>query len=217
MPQKPLSIVILISGKGSNLQAIIDAIKTGLSVNILSVISNKPDAMGLARAKRAEIPTKIISHRDYLTKDDFEAALMQAIDHYAPELIVLAGFMRTLSAKFVRHYQRHIINIHPSLLPKYKGLHTHRSALAAGDSEHGVSVHYVTEAVDSGPIICQAKLTVLPNDTEESLQARVHQIEHKVYPEVLSWMATGRIELRDNTVFFDGKALPKSGKLFETK
>jgi phosphoribosylglycinamide formyltransferase 1 len=172
-----LSIVILISGHGSNLQAIIDAIRNGLAVEIRAVISNRADAFGLQRAQQAGIPTHVISE---------EAQLQSQIDAYAPRLIVLAGFMQRLSADFVQHYEGRIINIHPSLLPKYRGLHTHRRVLAAGETLHGVTVHFVTAELDAGPIISQASLTIEPTDTEASLEQRIHTLEHRLYPEVLA-------------------------------
>jgi len=208
----PLAIVVLISGNGSNLQAIIDAIAEGLPVRIVGVISNQPNAYGLIRAQQAQLPTVVISHQDYPNRDLFEDALIQAIDQFSPKLVVLAGFMRKLGAKFVKHYHHQLINIHPSLLPKHKGLHTHREVLAAGDREHGVSIHYVTEDVDSGPLICQASLTVNKNDTEETLQRRVHELEHQIYPRVLGWFADNRIQLQGDVVYFDNQPLPKSGQ-----
>jgi phosphoribosylglycinamide formyltransferase-1 len=213
MNRSALTIIVLISGNGTNLQAIIDAINHGLPVKILAVISNQAQAFGLQRAQQANIPTVVISHQDYPSREAFDAAMIKVIDSYAPKLVVLAGFMRKLSAHFVQHYHHRLINIHPALLPKHKGMNTHRAVLTAGDSEHGVSVHYVTEEVDSGPIICQAKLQVGPEDTEASLTARVHELEHIVYPQVLAWMAAGRITLQDHTVHFDHKPLPKTGRL----
>lgn len=205
-------IVVLISGNGSNLQAIINAIEEGLGIEIRAVISNRAEAYGLQRAKRANIPTHVIPHKDFSSQADFETALRKTIDRYQPKLIVLAGFMRKLSGDFVDHYQGQIINIHPSLLPKYPGLKTHERVLAEGDREHGVSIHYATENVDGGPLICQARLVVTPADTPETLSERIHAIEHSIYPHVLSWFAAGRLTLRDHQVFLDNKPLPKTGK-----
>ena len=201
-----MSIIVLISGNGSNLQAIIDA-----GIPIAGVISNKPDAYGLVRAEQARIPTVIVNHKDHPTRDDFDRELMTAIDAFQPDLIVLAGFMRILTPEFVRHYYGKLINIHPSLLPKYKGLDTHQRALADKESEHGVSVHFVTEDLDGGPIIAQAKLTVLPDDTETSLEKRIHQIEHKLYPHVIKQISGGQIKLTQDNVYFDGQPLNKCG------
>lgn len=181
----PLPIVVLISGNGSNLQAIIDAIAVDLPAKICAVISNKVDAYGLERAKQANIPTKVIIRKDFPNRDAYEHALQQNIDQYEPRLIVLAGFMHILGERFVAAYPNRIINIHPSLLPKYPGLNTHAQVLANGDKEHGVTIHFVTPEVDAGPIIAQAKLAVLPDDTVESLQQRIHQLEHKLYPAVI--------------------------------
>lgn len=212
MGRPALPIVVLISGNGTNLQAIIDAVARGLPVDIQAVISNQPNAFGLQRAQHANIPTVVISHRDYPSREAFDAALIKVIDRYSPQLVVLAGFMRKLSAHFVQHYHQRLINIHPALLPKHKGMHTHQAVLAAGDTEHGISIHFVTEAVDSGPIICQAALSVAPNDTIESLTARIHELEHLVYPEVLSWFAADRVTLKDDVVYFDNQPLEKTGK-----
>ena len=212
MTSEKLPVVVLISGNGSNLQAIIDALEQGLAVEIRAVISNCEDAYGLERAKKYHIPTEVISHHDFAERSSFEQVLRKTINKYQPKLIVLAGFMRRLSGDFVNHYEGQMLNIHPALLPKYPGLNTHARVLAAGDREHGVSVHYVTETVDSGPIICQAKLLVLPNDTSESLRARVHALEHIVYPKVLSWIVAGDLSLKGDKVLLDNKILPKAGK-----
>lgn len=206
-----LPILVLISGHGSNLQAIIDASQKDLSVDIVAVISDQADAYGLVRATHANIPTAIVSRKDYPSREAFDQALIRVIDRYQPKLIVLAGFMRILGGEFVRRYLGRLINIHPALLPKHKGLNTHEKVLAEKDSVHGITVHFVTEEMDSGPIICQATLPVLPTDTIDTLTARVHQLEHQVYPRVISWFAAGRLELKDNTVYFDQEALPISG------
>lgn len=210
MPKLP--IVILISGQGTNLQAIIDATKKGLPVEIRAVISNRVDAYGLIRAQQADIPTHVIAHQNYPTRKEFEYALQLQIDHYAPKVIALAGFMRKLGCDFVRYYCGRIINIHPSLLPKYPGLQTHQRALKAGDKEHGVSIHFVTAQVDGGPIICQARLRVTPDDTAESLSQRVHQLEYVIYPQVLHWLSQGALTLKGQDVYLNGRKLPKTGK-----
>ena len=177
-------IVVLISGNGSNLQALIDAEQRGElgGGQIVAVISNRADAYGLTRARNADLAAEHLSHKDFADREAFDAALMARIDNYQPDLIVLAGFMRILTPAFVRHFAGKMLNIHPSLLPKYPGMHTHARALEAGDSEHGASVHFVTEGVDEGPIILQARIAVMENDTPETLQQRVHQIEHQLYP-----------------------------------
>ncbi|MCB1826776.1 MAG: phosphoribosylglycinamide formyltransferase [Coxiellaceae bacterium] len=175
-----MSIVVLISGNGSNLQAILDA-----NIPISAVISNEADAFGLERARKANIPAHIVNHRDFESRDQFDKALQEQIEVYQPNLIVLAGFMRKLGKAFVEHYENKIINIHPSLLPKYPGLHTHRKVLENKDKEHGVSIHIVTTELDAGPLLAQEKLSVHPDDTEESLKKRIQIIEHKLYPAVI--------------------------------
>jgi len=177
-------IVVLISGHGSNLQALIDAQQRNElgGGQIVAVISNRAEAYGLKRAQQANIPAEHLSHRDFTEREAFDAALMTRIDAYAPDLVVLAGFMRILTPAFVRHFAGKMVNIHPSLLPKYPGLHTHARALEAGDSEHGATVHFVTENVDEGPIILQSRVPVLADDTADTLQQRVHEIEHQLYP-----------------------------------
>lgn len=201
-----MSIVVLISGNGSNLQAIIDA-----GIPVAAVVSNKADAYGLTRADEAGIPTHIISHHDYSDRDTFDLALQNVIDQYQPTLVVLAGFMRILSKQFVDHFYGKLINIHPSLLPKYRGLDTHRRALEAGDRTHGVTVHYVSNDLDAGPIIAQAQIEVKSGDTETELQQRVHQIEHKIYPDIIGKIRAKRIHLTQDQVVFDGKPLASTG------
>lgn len=201
-------ILVLISGGGTNLQALIDATRDDeFPGGIVAVISNKPDAGGLTRAQHARIPTESLDHRQYPDRHSFDQALMAHIDAYQPDLVVLAGFMRILTSDFVRHYHGRLLNIHPSLLPRYPGLHTHRQALAAGDAEHGATVHFVTEELDGGPGILQTRVPILPNDTEASLAARVLTEEHRIYPEVVRWFCEGRLVLDENTVVFDGQPL----------
>ncbi len=203
-----LKIAILISGSGSNLQAILDRIACGeLKAEICGVLSNKADAYGLIRAVNHNIPTAVISHKDFADREAFDEAMMEQIDGWAPDVVVLAGFMRILTPQFVTHYQGRLLNIHPSLLPKYKGLHTHKRALEAGDSEHGCSVHFVTAELDGGPVIAQAVVPVLPGDSEESLTERVHKSEHGLYPQVLVWMANGELSWRHNMRVWQGKTL----------
>lgn len=205
-------LAVLISGSGTNLQAIMDAQKAGtLDAEIAVVFSNRANAAGLERAAQAGIPTASLDHRDYPDREQFDQAMIDALTAYAPDTVVLAGFMRILSAVFVRHYAGRLINIHPSLLPKYRGLNTHARALEAGDSEHGCSIHFVTEELDGGPLIAQASISVQTNDTVDSLSNRVQQREHLLYPKVLQWRAQDRLELTDNGVVLDGKPLPAQG------
>lgn len=180
------NIVILISGRGSNMQAIVQAAKVQKwPAQIAAVISNRADAQGLVFADQQGIATAVVVSKNYSSRDEFDAALQEKIDQFSPDLIVLAGFMRILTAQFVAHYAGRIVNIHPSLLPKFKGLHTHRQALQAGEKEHGVTVHIVTPELDHGPILGQARVPVLPDDTEESLANRVLVQEHILYPNVI--------------------------------
>ena len=202
------SIVVLISGSGSNLQAIMDYIAAEkLDANIELVLSNRPDAFGLQRAAEASIKTAVIDHKAFDSRESFDQEMIKVIDPYEPELIILAGFMRILSSGFVEHYEGRMINIHPALLPAYKGLHTHQRALADGVSHHGASVHYVTPELDSGAVIAQGRVPVLESDTEESLQERVHRIEHVVYPEVIKWFAEGRLGYENHQAYMDGEIL----------
>ncbi|MCK4865114.1 MAG: phosphoribosylglycinamide formyltransferase [Gammaproteobacteria bacterium] len=186
----PIRLVVLISGNGSNLQAIIDDItNNNLPAKIVAVISNKADAYGLERAKKAGIEQRVLSHKDFSNRNQYDLALKELIDGYQPDLIILAGFMRILSNEFVEHYLHKMMNIHPSLLPKYKGLNTHQRALDAGDKEHGCSVHFVTPELDDGPVILQATVEIKENDTAESLAARVHEQEHRIYPQAIRMFA----------------------------
>ncbi|MCW2270202.1 MULTISPECIES: phosphoribosylglycinamide formyltransferase [Pseudomonas] len=214
MPSKPCDVVVLLSGTGSNLQALIDSIRTGDSpVRIRAVISNRADAYGLQRAQQAGIDTAVLDHKAFEGREAFDAALVELIDGYQPQLVVLAGFMRILSAGFVRHYQGRLLNIHPSLLPKYKGLHTHQRALEAGDKEHGCSVHFVTEELDGGPLVVQAVIPVELDDTPETLAQRVHSQEHQIYPLAVHWFAEGRLRLGEHGALLDDQPLAASGHL----
>jgi phosphoribosylglycinamide formyltransferase 1 len=191
------SIVILISGRGSNMEAIL---KAALPLEIRAVISNRPEAAGLATAKAAGIPVHGLDHKLFVSRDAFDQSLMQCIDQYSPDYVILAGFMRVLTEAFIDHYPRRIVNIHPSLLPSFPGLHTHRQALDAGVKIHGATVHFVTPQLDHGPIIIQAAVPVLPDDTEASLAARVLVQEHRIYPQALRWLAADQVEFSANDV-----------------
>lgn len=207
---KPLPIVVLISGTGSNLQAIIDAIQAGqLHAKIRAVISNRPGVTGLQRAAVAGIPTHVINHAEHHSRHDFDQALQACIDQYQPRLVVLAGFMRILGDDLVRHYLGRMVNIHPSLLPEFPGLDTHQKVLAAGHKQHGASVHFVTPELDGGPLLIQAVVPVQPGDTAESLQQKVHQQEHIIYPMAIEWIAEGQVQYANNKILFNGKPLEK--------
>lgn len=191
-------IVILISGRGSNMQAIVDAQIPG--AQIAAVIANKADASGLVWAAARGIATAVVSHKNYDSRESFDAALAACIDGYAPDLVVLAGFMRILTADFVNHYSGRLLNIHPSLLPAFTGLHTHERALSEGVKVHGCTVHFVTADLDHGPIIIQATVPVLDTDTEEQLSARVLAQEHRVYPQAVRWFVEDRLVLNQGRV-----------------
>ncbi|PWB57781.1 MAG: phosphoribosylglycinamide formyltransferase [Nitrosomonadales bacterium] len=193
-------IVILISGRGSNMQAILEA---GLPVEIAAVISNKPEAKGLEIAARHGVATAVVDHRQHASRSQFDTALAEEIDRFRPDLVVLAGFMRILTADFVNRYLGRLINIHPALLPAFPGLDTHEKALQEGVRIHGCTVHFVTPTVDHGPIISQAAVPVLPGDTPDSLAARVLEQEHQIYPEAIRWFAEGRLALENNRVRAD--------------
>ena len=210
-------VVVLLSGTGSNLQALIDSDDVKASpANIRAVISNRADAYGLQRAKDAGIDTRVLDHKAFEGREAFDAALIEVIDEFKPQLVVLAGFMRILSADFVRHYQGRLLNSHPSLLPKYKGLHTHQRALEAGDGEHGCSVHFVTEELDGGPLVVQAVIPVESDDSPHSLAQRVHAQEHRIYPLAVRWFAEGRLSLDEQGALLDGQLLAASGHLIRT-
>ncbi|MNO71500.1 Phosphoribosylglycinamide formyltransferase [compost metagenome] len=212
---RPCNVVVLISGSGSNLQALIDSLAgSDTPATIRAVISNRAEAFGLERARRAGIETAFLDHKAYPDRESFDAALIQAIDGFDADLVLLAGFMRILTPGFVRHYQGRLLNIHPSLLPKYKGLHTHQRALEAGDAEHGCSVHFVTEELDGGPLVVQASIAVEADDTPEALAERVHVQEHRIYPLAMHWFAEGRLRLGEHGAMLDGEALPASGYRF---
>jgi phosphoribosylglycinamide formyltransferase-1 len=196
-------ITFLISGRGSNMAALIDAANAGaIDGAVTQVISNRPDAPGLAYAQRHGIATTVVDHRAYPSRAAFEAALAEAIDASEPDVIVLAGFMRILGADFVQRYTGRMLNIHPSLLPAYPGTHTHRRALADRATRHGCTVHFVTADVDGGPIVAQADVPVRPGDDPQSLAARVLEAEHRLLPQVVGWFCAGRIALDGDRVRF---------------
>ncbi|KFE54238.1 phosphoribosylglycinamide formyltransferase [Pseudomonas syringae] len=210
-------VVVLLSGTGGNLQAMIDSFKGGdHPARIRAVISNRADAFGLQRARDAGIETCVLDHKAYEGREAFDGALMQLIDSYQPQLVVLAGFMRILTAGFVRHYQGRLLNIHPSLLPRYKGLHTHQRVLEAGDAEHGCSVHFVTEELDGGPLVIQSVISVEPDDSPTTLAQRVHTQEHHIYPLAIRWFAEGRLSLGEEGALLDGQLLAAHGHLIRT-
>jgi len=205
---KPLRVVVLVSGNGSNLQAILDAAASGeLPVQVAAVISNRPKAFALERARRVGVDTHVVDHRAYTERSAFDRALQQAIDRYDPQLVVLAGFMRIFTAELVRHYHGRMLNIHPSLLPALRGLDTHARALEQGAQRHGASVHFVTDELDGGPVVVQAEVPVRPDDTPERLGARVLEQEHRLYPLAIRWFAEGRLRLEDDTATLDGEPL----------
>ena len=200
------SIVILISGRGSNMEALRDAVACGsLPVRVAAVLSNRPDARGLQTAAAAGVATQVIDHTRHASREDFDAALATAIDAYAPDLVVLAGFMRILSTGFVERYAGRLMNIHPSLLPAFPGLHTHQRALEEGVRIHGCTVHFVTPTLDHGPVIVQAAVPVLDGDSPEVLAARVLQQEHRVYPLAVRWFVEGRLRLTHGRVELDAR------------
>ena len=200
-----LRIVVLISGRGSNLQAIIDAIAGGsLPADLRAVVCNEPDAPGLVRAREAGYETAVVHHRDFPGREWFEAALAGTIDAFDPELVVLAGFMRILTPSFVRRYVGRLVNVHPSLLPEFPGLDTHARAIAAGARIHGATVHFVTEALDGGPIIVQARVPILAEDDPDTLAARVLEQEHVILPRAIRWFAQGRIGIDGGRALLDG-------------
>ena len=209
MTQRPVNpgfrIVVLISGRGTNLAAIIDAIAAGtLPVELAAVVCNEPGAPGIELARHAGHEATIVHHRDFPDRERFDAALAEAIDRYDPDLVVLAGFMRILTSGFVRRYRGRLVNIHPSLLPELPGLDTHARAIAAGVEVHGATVHFVTEELDGGPIIAQARVPVLAGDDPDTLAARVLEREHVILPRTLAWFAVRRVSLDGDRVLIDG-------------
>ncbi|MET0102379.1 MAG: phosphoribosylglycinamide formyltransferase [Sedimenticola sp.] len=205
--RQKLPLVVLISGSGSNLQAIIDGAAGDLPAEIRAVVSNRETAYGLERARQAGIQTRVLDHKEFPDRESYDQALGDLIETFEPGLVILAGFMRILSPEFVTRFHGRLFNIHPSLLPKYRGLHTHRRALEANDEIHGASVHFVTEELDGGPLVLQVRVPVEEDDTEESLAARVLSQEHVIYPTAIRWFAEGRLKMNGNHVIKDGAAL----------
>jgi len=209
-------VVVLISGGGTNLQALIDAQQAGeLPVQLAAVISNRPGVKGLQRAADADIPHGVLDHKAYESREHFDEALIQLIDSHKPDLVVLAGFMRILTPAFTGHYLGRMLNIHPSLLPKYQGLHTHQRAIDAGDSCHGVTVHFVTAELDGGPAVVQAKVNILAEDTADTLAQRVQAQEHIIYPLAVKWFASGDLLMENGLSLLNGELLPHCGHLID--
>lgn len=207
-------ILVLASGSGTNLQALIDASRErDFPGQIVAVGCNRPQAFALERAAQANIDTFVVNHKDYGSREEFDGALMAEIRRHNPDLVVLAGFMRILTTDFVRALRGTMLNVHPSLLPKYTGLNTHQRALDAGDKVHGVSIHFVTEELDGGPVIAQAEVTIDPDDTAESLAEKIQEKEHLLYPIVIRWFCEGRIQLGTDYVLFDGELLNQPMRL----
>ena len=208
MTRERPAAAVLISGGGTNLQAFIDAVDSGsLAIDLKVVVSNRGDAYGLTRAANAGIDTLCIPHTDFADRESFDRALADALDARAPDIVILAGFMRILTPVFVSRFAGRILNIHPSLLPKYPGLHTHQRAIDAGDTWAGSTVHFVTDELDGGPSIIQGPVRVLPGDDAASLAARVLEVEHQIYPRAVALLADGRLELRDGRAWLDGEPL----------
>lgn len=207
-PHAKLPIVVLISGRGSNMHAIAERAACGdLPVEVRAVISDKAEAAGLATAASMNIPTRSLSAREFADRASYDQALAALVESFQPRLVVLAGFMRILSPGFIAAFSDRILNIHPSLLPLYRGLHTHRRALEAGDTLHGCSVHFVTEELDGGPLVIQAQVKVRPGDSESTLSARVQRQEHRIYSQAIDWFARGRLQLREQRAWLDGQPL----------
>jgi phosphoribosylglycinamide formyltransferase 1 len=206
----PLPIAILISGRGTNMRVIAERAAAGsLPVDVRVVISDQPAAAGLQTAAAMNIATRALAPRDFADRASYDQALVQLLAQYQPQLVVLAGFMRILTPHFIGAFAGRILNVHPSLLPDYRGLHTHRRVLEAGEKLHGVSVHFVTEELDGGPVIAQAEVPVMPGDSETTLSARVQRAEHRIYSRTIDWLARGRLSLQDGRAWLDGKPLDK--------
>lgn len=207
-----MRFAVLVSGNGSNLQALMDACAAGrIQGKLVGVLSNRPDAFALERAREAGVATQVLSNQAFSDRDSYDAALIQALETWQPDLLVMAGFMRILTPAFVQHYAGRMLNIHPSLLPKYQGVKTHTRAIAAGDTVHGATVHFVTEELDGGPIVLQARVPIFPEDDESSLAERVLSQEHQLYPLVVNWFCQQRLRMQDGQAWLDGQPLPALG------
>ena len=205
-------ILVLISGNGSNLQTLLDHCASGkIAGDVVGVISNRADAYGLVRAKEAGVATAILAQQQFASRAEYDVALLALMDDYQPDLVVLAGFMRILSADLVRHFAGRMINIHPSLLPKYQGLHTHQRAIDDGEREHGASVHFVTEELDGGPVILQARVPIFEGDSADEVAARVQAQEHSIYPLVVQWFCEGRLKMQEGAALLDDLLLGPAG------
>ncbi|MCH2272357.1 MAG: phosphoribosylglycinamide formyltransferase [SAR86 cluster bacterium] len=208
------SFAVLISGNGSNLQAMIDAIKGNqIYGKICCVLSNKEDANGLQRAQEVKIPTEVVSNKDFETREDFDTEMVRVLSIYNPDLVVLAGFMRILSPVFINAFPGKILNIHPSLLPKYPGLNTHERVLESSDNIHGITVHFVDESLDGGPICAQSSLEITTRSVKQ-LEQQIHKLEHELYPKVVSWFGEGLLRLTEGKVYFENREL-KIGEINE--
>lgn len=202
------AVVVLISGEGTNLQALLDAARSGvLPAGVVAAISDRADARGLARARAAGIAARHIGPGEHYGRDAYEHALADAIEAYAPAAVVLAGFMRVLGGDLVRRFDGRMLNIHPSLLPRHRGLDTHKRVLEAGEREHGATVHFVTEELDAGPPVIQYRIEVAPGDTAQSLAERVHRGEHLILPRAVGWLVSGRLKLEHGRAILDGAPL----------
>lgn len=208
-------LVILISGRGSNMESLLVACQEGrINAELACVISNNATAAGLAVATEAGIRTAVVDHREFQTRQDFDRELLRVVSLYKPDVVILAGFMRILTTEFVRPLAGRLLNIHPSLLPKYPGLNTHQRAIEAGDPEAGATVHFVTEELDGGPSIIQVKVPVIPGDTPEKLASRILEKEHKIYTEAVKLICEERVSLSNGEVLLDGISLPECGIIF---
>ncbi|MFL0804783.1 MAG: phosphoribosylglycinamide formyltransferase [Agarilytica sp.] len=213
--QSPARVVVLISGGGTNLQALIDGQENGvLPVEICAIISNKDGVRGIERAEKHNIPAIVLDHKLFASREAFDLRLQEIIDTLEPDIVVLAGFMRILTPEFTAHFEGKMINIHPSLLPKYQGLHTHQRAIDAEDTEHGATVHFVTAELDGGPPIIQARVPIFEGDTADTLAARVLEKEHKIFPLAVRWIAEKKIEMREKSSFLNGEKLPATGFIY---
>ena len=205
---RPLNLVVIISGNGSNLQSIIDAIECGqVNAQISAVISNNPDAFGLSRAKKHGLVQQVVDHHCFDGREAFDQSLLETVNRYRPDFIILAGFMRILGSAFIQAYKDKILNIHPSILPDYKGLNTHQRAIDNRETEHGVSIHLVTEGLDDGPVLLRGRYPVAAQDTVEDLQRKGHALEHQMYPRLIQWLCDDELKIRPDEITFKQQLL----------